>query len=89
MKRILTAVAAAALAGAAVPAIAQETTATGDPYAAPVEEDGNDFPWGLLGLLGLAGLLGRKKDNDVRRTNGTSGTTGTTGTGSTGTNNRM
>ena len=32
----------------------------------PVQDDDNDFPWGLLGLLGLAGLLGRKRnDNHV------------------------
>lgn len=77
--KILTAVAAVAIAGGACPAIAQDAgTTAGDPYAttAPQEED-NDFPWGLLGLLGLAGLLGRKRDNDNVRT----------GTGS-GTNNR-
>ena len=31
--------------------------------AGPVEEDDEDFPWGLLGLLGLAGLLGLKRDD--------------------------
>ena len=79
--KILTAVAAIALAGGAAPALAQDTGTTGDPYAAaPAQEEDNDFPWGLLGLLGLAGLMGRKKDNDTRRTNTTTGT---------GTNNRM
>ena len=50
-------------------------TTTTDPLAAdPMlnetdldDDDGNDFPWGLLGLLGLAGLLGaRRRDDDVR-----------------------
>ena len=38
--------------------------------AAPVEEDDDDFPWGLLGLLGLAGLMGLnrdRRDDTVRR----------------------
>ena len=31
------------------------------------DDDGDGFPWGLLGLLGLAGLLGaRRRDDDVR-----------------------
>ncbi len=39
---------------------------TADPLAdntttVPVEEEDNDFPWGLLGLLGLAGLIPRKR----------------------------
>ena len=76
--KVLTAVAAIALAGGAYPALAQDTgTATGDGYASTTQEDDNDFPWGLLGLLGLAGLLGRKRDraDHVTRTG-------------TGTNNR-
>lgn len=64
-----------------VSAFAQTTTTTADPamnadttmMTPPVvEEDDNEFPWGLLGLLGLAGLLGRNKrdvhvDNTTRR----------------------
>ncbi len=51
------------------------TTTTTDPLAAdPMfnetetdDDDGDGFPWGLLGLLGLAGLLGaRRRDDDVR-----------------------
>jgi MYXO-CTERM domain-containing protein len=34
----------------------------------PVQEDNNDFPWGLLGLVGLAGLAGlRRQPEPVRR----------------------
>ena len=34
----------------------------------PVQEDDNDFPWGLLGLVGLAGLAGlRRQPEPVRR----------------------
>jgi MYXO-CTERM domain-containing protein len=42
-------------------------TAINTQYSAPaVEDDDDDFPWGLLGLLGLAGLLGlKRKDNDI------------------------
>lgn len=36
---------------------------------ATVEDDDNDFPWGLLGLIGLAGLLGRKRDDRVHTDN--------------------
>ena len=61
----------------ATPVAAQNAAAPADPYAttAPVQEEDNDFPWGLLGLAGLAGLLGlkRRDDRDDRR-----GTTGTT-----------
>ena len=65
----LSLVAALALAGTAVPGIAQNpTTASADPYAteAPERED-DDFPWGLLGLAGLAGLLGLKRRDDNAR----------------------
>ncbi|MGI8611943.1 MAG: WGxxGxxG family protein [Sphingomicrobium sp.] len=49
-------------------------TTTTDPLAidpmlneTDVDDDDDDFPWGLLGLLGLAGLLGgRRRDDDVR-----------------------
>lgn len=37
--------------------------------ASPVvqQEEGNDFPWGLLGLLGLGGLAGlRRRPEPVR-----------------------
>ena len=68
----LKAIAAIVLAGTAVPALAQNAaSSTADPYgtSTPVQDDDDDFPWGLLGLLGLAGLLGRKRDrDDVRRT---------------------
>lgn len=60
-------IAAAGLA-AATPSIssAQATGNAADStyMAAPVQEDDDDFPWGLLGLLGLAGLLGRKRSDD-------------------------
>lgn len=52
----------------AVPATVAAQTTTDDAAmtTAPVQDDDNDFPWGLLGLLGLAGLLGRKRnDNHV------------------------
>lgn len=68
-KALFTGAVTAALLGA--PAAAQDTTTTTmDPAmtAAPVENDGDDFPWGLLGLLGLAGLLGRKRERDVHYT---------------------
>jgi MYXO-CTERM domain-containing protein len=59
---------AAALALTPAAALAQDnaavdngTTDTTYTERATVEEDDNDFPWGLLGLLGLAGLLGRKR----------------------------
>lgn len=64
----------------ATPAVAQTADPAADPALtdpAPVEDDDEDFPLGLLGLLGLAGLLGLKKrdrDDDVRRT-GTGNTT--------------
>ena len=62
MRKLMIAAAAASL--IATPALAQTTADPAlDPAmtAVPVEEDDNDFPWGLLGLLGLAGLLGRNK----------------------------
>ncbi len=51
---------AAALTLSPAVALAQNDTGTttDTAYAAPVREDDDDFPWGLLGLLGLAGLLG-------------------------------
>jgi MYXO-CTERM domain-containing protein len=66
-------VAAAAFAFAPGAALAQNDTSTASPYDsttnaqyAPVQEEDDDFPWGLLGLLGLAGLLGlKRKDNDI------------------------
>ena len=69
MRPIATTFAAAAALAVATPALAQNTTvdpAAADPAmstAVPVEDDDDDFPWGLLGLLGLAGLLGRKRDD--------------------------
>jgi MYXO-CTERM domain-containing protein len=69
--RILTPLAAAALALTPAVAFAQTTTDTGgsvDATAAPAvpADDGDDFPWGLLGLLGLAGLAGLKRRDDHR-----------------------
>ncbi|HEX8571445.1 MAG TPA: WGxxGxxG family protein [Allosphingosinicella sp.] len=65
-------VAAAAAAFAVAPAAALAQNAADPAYDAanaqyaPVEEEDDDFPWGLLGLLGLAGLLGlKRKDNDI------------------------
>jgi MYXO-CTERM domain-containing protein len=65
----------------ATPAVAQSAA---DPAAdpmmanpAPVENNEDDFPWGLLGLLGLAGLLGlkrRDRDDDTRRAPSGTGT---------------
>ena len=47
-------------------ALAQPLENSAAEYGTPVEEDDDDFPWGLLGLLGLAGLLGRKhKERDI------------------------
>lgn len=63
-KAILASAAAIAVAGI-TPALAQVDTTTTDATAMPVEDDDDDFPWGLLGLIGLAGLLGRKRRDDV------------------------
>lgn len=65
MRKIMIAT-ATAVALISVPALAQDTATTtdttmADPTMMRVQEDDNDFPWGLLGLLGLAGLLGRNK----------------------------
>ena len=57
---------AASLALAAPAAVvAQDTTVDNAAMTTgtPVQEDDDDFPWGLLGLLGLAGLLGRKRND--------------------------
>jgi hypothetical protein len=60
---------AAALALSPAAALAQNDATVGTTdttYAAPVQDDDDDFPWGLLGLLGLAGLLGlKKKERDI------------------------
>jgi hypothetical protein len=61
---------AAALALSPAAALAQNDTTAGTTadtaYAAPVQEEDDDFPWGLLGLLGLAGLLGlKKRERDI------------------------
>lgn len=40
---------------------ASESTTTSSESTENNEDDGFDFPWGLLGLLGLAGLLGGRK----------------------------
>lgn len=64
-------VAAAVLAFAPAATLAQNAAdptydGTTNTQYAPVEDDDDDFPWGLLGLLGLAGLLGlKRKDNDI------------------------
>ena len=67
-------IAAAALAMMTPAAASAQATANAvDPAAdpmmttpMPVEDDRDEFPWGLLGLLGLAGLLGMKRrDDDV------------------------
>ena len=83
-KTALAATAAVTL-GLSGTALAQDTTAAGDPAlttAGTEDRDDDDFPWGLLGLLGLAGLLGMKRrdDHDHRdhRTTGTGTGTGTT-----------
>jgi len=53
-------------------AVGQPTDAAMAPAAAPVDDDDDGFPWGLLGLLGLAGLLGlKRRDEDRTRTNAT------------------
>jgi MYXO-CTERM domain-containing protein len=61
---------AAALTLTPAAALAQTNDAavgtTDTTYAQPVQEDDDDFPWGLLGLLGLAGLLGlKKRERDI------------------------
>jgi MYXO-CTERM domain-containing protein len=58
------------------PAVAQTADPATDPAMTnpvPVENNDDDFPWGLLGLLGLAGLLGlkRRDRDDVHHTTGT------------------
>lgn len=74
-KHIMAGIGAAALmAMAPAAAFAQDTVNTTDPYATttvPVEEEDNDFPWGLLGLLGLAGLIPRKSHSDIHVDNRT------------------
>lgn len=60
--------AALALSPAAALAQTNDTSVgtTDTTYAQPVQEDDDDFPWGLLGLLGLAGLLGlKKRERDI------------------------
>lgn len=64
-RRASLAAAGAVLLGAtSAAAIAQDTTS--EPGAGYVEQDKDEFPWGLLGLLGLAGLLGMKRSDDRR-----------------------
>jgi hypothetical protein len=70
MRKITLALAATASLAFAPAALGQATTTTDTsmtaaPATTPVEDDDNDFPWGLLGLIGLAGLLGRKRDDRV------------------------
>ena len=60
----------------AAPAVAQSADPATDPAMTnptPVQDNDDEFPWGLLGLLGLAGLLGMKRRDrdDVHRTTGT------------------
>jgi MYXO-CTERM domain-containing protein len=74
MRLLVTSLTAAAALAVAAPALAQTAPdpAMADPAVAattPVEDDDNDFPWGLLGLIGLAGLLGRKRDDRRYDTN--------------------
>ena len=57
---------ATALTAVAGSAVAQTPNDTAADTAVVVDNDDNEFPWGLLGLLGLAGLLGRKRDTVVR-----------------------
>ena len=62
MKATKCLMAATLLAFAPAAALAQDyNNSMGTTYAAPQQEEDDDFPWGLLGLLGLAGLLGLKK----------------------------
>ena len=64
-RRASLAAAGAILLGAtSAAAIAQDTTS--EPGAGYVDQDKDEFPWGLLGLLGLAGLLGMKRSDDRR-----------------------
>lgn len=72
MRNTTMTIVAGALALAITPTVAaaqngsSTTTASDSTYAAPAtNDDGDEFPWGLLGLLGLAGLLGRKKHDTV------------------------
>ncbi len=49
-------------------AFAQDPTPEPVTQTQPVEtDDGNDFPWGLLGLLGLGGLAGLRRQEQPRR----------------------
>ena len=74
VRRASLAAAGAILLGAtSVAAIAQDTTS--EPGAGYVEQDKDEFPWGLLGLLGLAGLLGMKRNDDRRMGRDESATT--------------
>jgi MYXO-CTERM domain-containing protein len=49
------------LAGAALPAVAQNSVDRGT----TTDHDRGFHDWGLLGLVGLAGLLGRKREREV------------------------
>ncbi len=49
-------------------AFAQEGTAVPEPQTTqPVDNNRNDFPWGLLGLLGLGGLAGLRRQHTPTR----------------------
>jgi MYXO-CTERM domain-containing protein len=57
-----------ALAGPTVGiAFAQEGSPAGETTQVQTQDDGNDFPWGLLGLLGLGGLAGLRRREEPRR----------------------
>ncbi len=49
----------------AVPNAAAQTTPV--QTAQPVDDNRNDFPWGLLDLIGLAGLAGLRRPEPVRQ----------------------
>ena len=67
MKKKLALLAAAALlgVGAASPATAGDRIAQTETTAE--DDDGDGFPWGLLGLLGLGGLAGLRRRDDRDR----------------------
>jgi MYXO-CTERM domain-containing protein len=48
----------------AVPNVGAQTTPV--QTSQPVDDNSNDFPWGILGLLGLAGLAGLRRPEPVR-----------------------
>lgn len=48
-------------------AFAQDASPAAQPTQVETQDEGNDFPWGLLGLLGLGGLAGLRRREEPQR----------------------